>query len=64
MVAMMELHQEWFPIEYPPEFYEQVLTMKKVIAYGCFIKINENEVMLGSIISQVRNGNRDLVQIY
>ncbi len=35
--------------------------MKKVIAYGCFIKINENEVMLGSIISQVRNGNRDLV---
>ena len=64
MVCMQELHQEWFPLEYPQEFYEKILTMKKVIALGCFINIDGKEIMLGSIISQVRSGNRDVVQIY
>ena len=64
MVSMKELHQEWFPLEYPQEFYEKILTMKRVIALGCFIKIDEKEVILGSIIAQVRCGNHDLVKIY
>lgn len=61
MVSMQELHEEWFPLEYPQEFYEKILTMKKVIALGCFIKIDDKEIMLGSIISQVRYGNSDIV---
>ena len=61
---------EWFPLSYPESFYEKILTKPNVIAIGCFINTSDfesqseqNEIMIGSIISKVKNDNEDITAI-
>ena len=37
-IAMKELHAEWFPIDYPQEFFDRMRN-PNVIALGCFYNV-------------------------
>lgn len=67
------MHSEWFPLNYPDKFYDTILTKKNVIPIGCFIKLivpteeggeQEQEVILGSIISRVKEQKQDITEIH
>ena len=67
------LHAEWFPLNYPDKFYDTILEKKNVIPIGCFVKLIvtdekgkeiEKEVLLGSIISRVKEQKPDITEIH
>ena len=33
-------HAEWFPLNYPDDFYEKILHKQNVIAIGCFLDLD------------------------
>jgi hypothetical protein len=41
MDEIKNLHQEWFPLNYPDKFYEKILKKPGLIALGCFINIED-----------------------
>ena len=47
------LHKEWFPLSYPESWYNKILKKERVIALGCFIEYNDQEILIGSIISRI-----------
>ena len=57
------LHLEWFPLNYPDSFYDKILQKKNIIARGCFIKLENLEILLGTIISRVKIGCEDVINI-
>ena len=68
------LHKEWFPLNYPDDWYAKCLKKKDMITLGIFIQVelnkdaeeqnNKVEVMLGSIISRVRVGKSDACEVF
>lgn len=68
MDEIKNLHQEWFPLNYPDKFYDQILKKPGIIALGCFIDIEDGnvkfEIMIGSIICKVKSGKEDIIEIY
>ena len=63
---MKLLHAEWFPIDYPQEFYDRMKS-NRVIAIGCFYKVKvssieghddaEELVLIGVIFSKIELEN-------
>ena len=48
------LHKEWFPIDYPPEYFDR-LNQPHIIALGAFYAREEQpEILVGVIMSRVR----------
>ena len=39
-LEMKDLHEEWFPIEYPQSFFDRMLR-DNVIAIGCFYEVDD-----------------------
>ena len=73
---MRKLHREWFPLNYPDSFYDKLLHKPQVLPIGCFLSVPKDcednskrgrrefaEVMLGSIISRMKTGKDDIVEI-
>ena len=67
MDEIKNLHQEWFPLDYPDKFYRKVLQKSGIIAKGCFLLYKDqkqkHEVLVASIISRVKNGKDDALEI-
>jgi hypothetical protein len=40
MEEIMALHKEWFPLDYPPDYFRKI-KKNNVIAIGCFYDIEE-----------------------
>ena len=71
---MKALHKEWFPIDYPQEFFDRMRN-NNVIAIGCFYKIkipeqedgtsvSEELILIGAIFSKIeRENDRNEVMI-
>ena len=67
------LHEEWFPLNYPDTFYSKILKNNH-IAIGCFAKIVssdpktkervEKEVILGTIMIKIQIGGEDVIALY
>ena len=68
MDEIKNLHQEWFPLNYPDKFYDEILKKPGLIALGCFINIEDSghkfEIMIGSIICRVKIGKDDIIEIH
>ena len=68
MDEIKNLHQEWFPLNYPDKFYDEILKKPGLIALGCFINIEDSghkfEIMIGSIICRIKIGKDDIIQIH
>jgi ribosomal protein S18 acetylase RimI-like enzyme len=58
---IVKLHREWFPVEYTKEFYldlfveNSIKIRKNIIAIGAFIKVEEKEYIIGSILCELKN---------
>ena len=52
----MALHKEWFPIDYPDDYFLS-MERRKIIAIGCFYRDTEQEILLGSILSKLHGEN-------
>ena len=69
LAEIKALHKEWFPMNYPEDWYAKCLKKKNMIAIGIFIQVEPNkddkvEVMLGSIISRIRVGKSDACEVF
>lgn len=64
---MKELHKEWFPIDYPQEFFDRI-RKKSVISIGCFYNVEICEatesspgmvqsVLIGIVYSKIETEN-------
>ena len=58
------LHKEWFPLSYPESWYNKILKKERVIALGCFIEHNDQEILIGSIISRIQVAKPDVIEIH
>lgn len=47
------LHQEWFPIPYGQDFFDRI-KKSNVIAIGCFYKLSDRDVIIGTIMSKIQ----------
>ena len=59
---MKELHEEWFPFDYPQHFYDR-MGKRNYLAMGCFYKVEmeddySEEVMIGCMFSRIERETR------
>ena len=61
-----QLHAEWFPLSYPDTFYNKVTRKNNMIAVGCFIDLDKQNknVILGTILINVKTNNEDIIEMY
>lgn len=57
------LHLEWFPLNYTDSFYQRIYK-NNVLAFGCFVKIKDHEVILGTIMTKVQQQEEEITDIY
>ena len=57
---IVRLHREWFPIDYSNDFFTNLFSSgsakvaKNIIALGAFVKVDEKEYIVGSILCEIK----------